>query len=190
MASFDTRSWNHGVLGSSERGGRDDAGERSMRVLATSPTCIFAAALFILGTDAAAIRFDDGSVPTIDAENRYPFDEVDILLSHVDRLQIWGRWAHLSPPMGVGLLRLVQLKNRKGKFARRCATGFLHQRLECSPRACENHIGPGLNTGGWSTAPPRHSMQFSWYASSELLRRLDRFLGEGSRFDLRPGRVT
>ncbi len=31
------------------------------------------------------------------------------------RLQIWGAWAHPPPPMGVGLLCLVQPKNKKAR---------------------------------------------------------------------------
>ena len=40
-----------------------------MRGLATSFTGISVAALFILGTDAAAVTFDDGLVHVIDAGN-------------------------------------------------------------------------------------------------------------------------
>ena len=47
-----------------------------MRGLAASFTRIAAAALFILGTDAGAVTFDDGLVHVIDAGNSYPFEQV------------------------------------------------------------------------------------------------------------------
>jgi hypothetical protein len=50
-----------------------------MRGLAASFTRIFAAALFILGTDAAAITFDDGLVHVIDAANSFPFESVEAI---------------------------------------------------------------------------------------------------------------
>ena len=33
------------------------------------------------------------------------------------RLQIWGTWAHPPPPMEVGLLRVVQPKNKNGTWS-------------------------------------------------------------------------
>lgn len=53
-----------------------DAGERSMRILNASFTGIFAAALFIVGTDAVAITFNDGLVHIIDSGNSFPFEGV------------------------------------------------------------------------------------------------------------------
>jgi hypothetical protein len=47
-----------------------------MRGSAASFIGIFASASFILGTDAAAITFDDGLVHVIDAGNNYPFEGV------------------------------------------------------------------------------------------------------------------
>jgi hypothetical protein len=47
-------------------------------VLTASFTRIFAAALLILGTDAAAITFDDGLVHVIDAGNSFPSESVTV----------------------------------------------------------------------------------------------------------------
>jgi hypothetical protein len=49
-----------------------------MRVLAASLIRIFPAVLFILGTDAAAITFDDGLVHVIDAGNSFPAESVQV----------------------------------------------------------------------------------------------------------------
>ena len=47
-----------------------------MRGVTASFIGIFAVPLFILGTDAAAITFDDGLVHVIDAGNSFPLEDV------------------------------------------------------------------------------------------------------------------
>jgi len=44
--------------------------------LVGAPARIFAVAFLALGTDAAAITFDDGLVHVIDAENSFPLESV------------------------------------------------------------------------------------------------------------------